>query len=47
VVLANPPGGGKHPGLPPGMALSFFGLDAPAAAVIDRLVAERLAALAL
>jgi hypothetical protein len=47
VVLANPPGAGKHPGLPPGMALSFFGLDAPAAAVIDRLVAERLAALAL
>jgi hypothetical protein len=47
VVLSNPPGRRAHPGLPSGMAVSFLGLDAPAAAVIDRLVAERLAALAL
>ena len=47
VVLSNPAESPAHPGLPPGMAVAFSGLDGPAAAVFDRLVAERLAALAL
>jgi hypothetical protein len=47
VVLANPPGGTSHPDLPPGMAIAFDDLDAACAAVIQRLVEERLAALAV
>jgi hypothetical protein len=47
VVLANGPDRPAHPELPPGMAVAFQDLDAPGAAVIDRLVEERLAALAV
>jgi hypothetical protein len=45
VVMVNPPGGGSHPELPPGVAVAFENLDGPSAAVIDRLVGERLAEL--
>ena len=45
VVMANPPGERGRPDLPPGMAVAFQELDAPSAAVIERLVGERLAAL--
>lgn len=47
VVMANPPGEARRPDLPPGIAVAFQGLDAPSAAVIERLVGERLAALEL
>jgi hypothetical protein len=45
VVLANPPAERVHADLPPGMAVAFEGLDGASAAVIHRLVEERLAAL--
>jgi hypothetical protein len=47
VVMANPPGSSADPALPPGMAVAFEALDAPSAAVINRLVDERLAGLAV
>jgi len=47
VVLANRPGASADPTLPSGMAVAFEALDGPSAAVIDRLVGERLAGLVL
>jgi hypothetical protein len=47
VVLSNPPGARARADLPPGMAVAFHPLDAPSAAVIERLVVERLAGLAV
>lgn len=47
VVLANPAAGRAHPDLPPGMAVAFEEIDHAYAAVIQRLVDERLAALAV
>jgi hypothetical protein len=47
VVMANPPGERGRPDLPPGMAVAFQSLDAPSAAVIERLVGERLDSLAV
>jgi hypothetical protein len=47
VVLAKRPGDTFLPELPAGMAISFRPLDGPSAAVIDHLVAEQLAALAI
>ena len=47
VVLANLPGEPEHRDLPVGMAIAFDELDAASAAVIHRLVEERLAALAV
>ena len=47
VVMANPPGELGRPDLPSGIAVAFQDMDAPSAAVIERLVAERLAALEL
>jgi hypothetical protein len=47
IVMANLPGEKQRPDLPPGNAVKFQNLDAPSAAVIERLVAERLAELEL
>ncbi len=47
VVLSNPAGRPTHAELPPGMAVAFQDLDDASAAVIQRLVLERLAALAV
>jgi hypothetical protein len=47
VVLANPAAEPVHPDLPAGMAVVFEDLDDAYAAVIQRLVEERLAALAV
>jgi PilZ domain len=47
VVLSNPPAGPTSLELPPGMALAFEDMDAASAAVINRLVEERLATLAV
>jgi len=47
VVLANPAAEPVHPDLPAGMAVIFEDLDHAYAAVIQRLVEERLAALAV
>jgi hypothetical protein len=47
VVLANPAADRAHPDLPPGMAVAFEEIDHAYAAVIQRLVEERLAALAV
>jgi hypothetical protein len=47
VVMVNPPGERGRPDLPTGMAVAFESLDAPSAAVIERLVEERLAELAI
>jgi hypothetical protein len=47
VVLANPADRPTHAELPPGMAVAFQDLDAASAAVLERLVLERLAALAV
>ena len=47
VVLSNPAAEPAHPDLPPGMAVVFEDLDHAYAAVIQRLVEERLAALAV
>lgn len=47
VVLANPAADPAHPDLPAGMAVAFEDLDHAYAAVIQRLVDERLAALAV
>lgn len=47
VVLSNPAAEPSHPDLPPGMAVVFEDLDHAYAAVIQRLVEERLAALAV
>jgi hypothetical protein len=47
VVLSNPPAERIHADLPPGMAVAFESLDGASAAVIHRLVEERLATLAV
>jgi len=47
VMMANPAGARVDPAIPPGMAVAFEDLDGPSAAVIDRLVDERLAGLAV
>ena len=47
VVMANHPGASTDPALPTGMAVAFEDLDGPSAAVINRLVEERLAGLAV
>lgn len=47
VVMANRPGASTDPTLPAGMAVAFEDLDGPSAAVINRLVEERLAGLAV
>jgi hypothetical protein len=47
VVFSNPASRLTHAELPAGMALAFHDLDAASAAVIQRLVLERLAALAV
>jgi hypothetical protein len=47
VVLANPAADRAHPDLPAGMAVAFEEIDHAYAAVIQRLVEERLAALAV
>lgn len=47
VVLSNPAADPLHPDLPAGMAVCFEDLDSAYAAVIQRLVEERLAALAV
>lgn len=47
VVMANPARARIDRALPPGMAVAFEDLDGPSAAVINRLVDERLAGLAV
>ena len=47
VVMVNPPDARTQPELPAGMAVAFQDLDGPSAAVIDRLVGERLAELSI
>ena len=47
VVLAHPPEEAAALGLPPGLAVAFEGIDGPSAAVIDRLVGDRLISLAV
>jgi hypothetical protein len=47
VVLANRPEDADALGLPPGMAVAFENIDGPSAAVIDRLVGDRLITLAV
>lgn len=47
VVMASRPGASTDPTLPSGMAVVFEDLDGPSTAVINRLVEERLAGLAV
>jgi hypothetical protein len=47
VVMANAADAAADRALPPGMAVTFETLDGPSAALLDRLVDERLAGLAL
>jgi hypothetical protein len=47
VVVAHPPEEAAALGLPPGIAVAFEDIDGPSAAVIDRLVGDRLSSLAV